>query len=249
MPQKYTGDDIEMRILLDLALIGIIILCVWNGYKKGLMMGIGGIVVILISVVVGGMLSNAYSQEVIPAMRPFASGYIDKLLTEGVYDSLGIEESEYSIDDLLKQNPSIARKATQHALSELGVYTESAELIADESIKYSVETGAKLTESVTEIVCRKVAFVVGFVLFFLLCLIILTVIGNVTNLSFRIPYFGVGNEIGGAVLGLVEGIIFCMIIAWTLRFAGIVFPDGLLDKLWLTSFFMDKNLLASYLGI
>ena len=92
-----------MKIALDLILVAVIAIAIWGGYKKGVIMGIGGIIVLIVAMVLGNALSSAYSQEVISAMRPFASGYTDKLLSESVYAELGVEESEYSVDDLLKQ--------------------------------------------------------------------------------------------------------------------------------------------------
>lgn len=238
-----------MKILLDLALVAVIAIAVWNGYKKGLIMGVGGILVLVISILVGNAFSNAYSQEVITAMRPFASGYTDKLLSESVYAVLGVEESSYSMEDLLAQTPDLGLKAATRALTELGLNDDAAAEMADEAVAGAAEDGTSLSDSLTEVVCSKIAFAVAFLLFFLLCAIVLTVIGNLTNLSFRIPYLGTGNEIGGAICGLVEGFLICLVLAWTLRFAGMLFPDGVLKGTWLLDFLMNHNMLASYLGI
>jgi hypothetical protein len=163
---------------------------VWNGYKKGLIMGIGGIAVLVVSVSIGSTLSTAYSQEVITAMRPFAAGYTEKLLTDGVYETLGVEESEYSIEDLLAQNPRLGEQAARAALAELGLSDDPAEVMAAEAVEDAKTTGMALSDSLTEVVCSRVAFAAAFILFFLLSAIVLTVIGNITNLSFRIPYLG-----------------------------------------------------------
>ena len=238
-----------MKIWLDIIVVAIIAIAVWSGYKKGVIMGIGGIIVLIIAIVVGNALSNAYSQEVVTAMRPFASGYTDKLLGESVYAELGIEDSEYSIEDLLKQKPELNLSAAKRAMLSLGLSEDAAEVVAMDAVKYTNENGVTLSEGLTETVCSKTAFAVGFLLFFLLTAIILTVIGNISNLSYRIPYIGIGNEIGGALCGIAEGLILCMVLAWALRFMGIVFPDGLLEETLLVEKLMDKNLIAAYLGI
>ncbi|MGE4352534.1 MAG: CvpA family protein [Oscillospiraceae bacterium] len=238
-----------MKMLLDLALLVIIAICVWGGYKKGLVMGIGGVLILIVSIVIGNILSSTYSQDVISAMRPFASGYTDDLLTDGVYAALGVESSDFSIEDLLAQNPDIAQQAAQNTFLSLGLHEDVAEQLAEEAVQYSSEQNVSLADAVTQVVCSRIAFAIGFLLFFLLSVIILTVIGNLTNLSFRIPYLGTGNEIGGAIAGFIEGLIFCAVIAWALRLGGILFPDGMLEDTWLLSFMMDKNLLTAFLGI
>ncbi|MGI6028919.1 MAG: CvpA family protein [Candidatus Heteroscillospira sp.] len=238
-----------MKILLDLMLVAIIAISVWSGYKKGLVMGIGGILVLVVSILVGNALSNAYSQEVVTAMRPFVGGYTDKLLSESVYAVMGVEESEYSIEDMLAQNPELGQRSAERALGELGLNSDAAQEMAAKAVEYSSANSTDLSDGLAEVVCRSLAFAGAFLLFFVLCAIVLTVIGNLTNLSFRVPYIGSGNELGGIICGLIEGIMLCLVLAWTLRFAGIVFPDGMLEKTWLLSFFMDHNMLASYLGI
>jgi len=238
-----------MKIWLDIIVVAIIAIAVWSGYKKGVIMGIGGIIVLIIALVAGNALSNAYSQEVVTAMRPFASGYTDKLLSESVYAELGVKDSEYSIEDLLKQKPELNVSASKRAMLALGLSEDAAETVAMDAVKYTNQNGVTLSEGLTETVCSKVAFSVGFLLFFLLAAIILTVIGNISNLSYRIPYIGIGNEIGGALCGIVEGVILCMVFAWALRFMGIVFPDGVLQDTMLVEYFMNNNIIASYLGI
>ena len=238
-----------MKLALDIILVAIIAIAIWGGYKKGVIMGIGGIIVLIIALVLGNTLSAAYSPEVVTAMRPFAAGYTDKLLGEAVYAELGIEDSEYSLEDLLKQNPELYLSASTRAMKELGLSDDAAEKLAMEAVRNTNENGLSLSDGLTETVCARVAYIMGFLLFFLLSAIVLTVVGNITNLSFRIPYLGIGNEIGGALMGLVEGIILCMVFAWALRFMGIVFPDGLLQETHLVKIFMEKNLLAAYLGI
>ena len=54
-----------MTKLIDLLLIAVIIICAWAGYKKGMIMGIGSILVIVVSLYGGNLLSTAFSYEVI----------------------------------------------------------------------------------------------------------------------------------------------------------------------------------------
>ena len=67
-----------MTKLIDLLLIAVIIICAWAGYKKGMIMGIGSILVIVVSLYGGNLLSTAFSYEIIPAIKPFADGYMEK---------------------------------------------------------------------------------------------------------------------------------------------------------------------------
>ncbi len=238
-----------MDLLLELAFIAIIAAAVWGGYKKGLLMSVGGIIVIFISIIVGNIVSNTYSQEVVTALRPFASGYVGTLVDEAVYGTLGIDSSEFSVEDLFDQNPDIIETVAKKTLAELGVHDDAAEIMAVQAREYAFENSVNLQVSITEVVCSNIAYIAGFILFFSLCAIILTVIGNISNLSFRIPHIGIANDIGGLVGGFVEGILICTVLAWGLRYAGLIFPDGMLEDSILASFFMNNNLLVSLLKI
>ena len=66
-----------MRAIIDIVLILIIALCTWNGYKKGLVGGIAGILAIIIALFGGSLLASAYSHEIVPAVEPFVDGYVD----------------------------------------------------------------------------------------------------------------------------------------------------------------------------
>lgn len=237
-----------MNLLVDVGMLAIIIICLWSGYKKGIIMGIGAIAVLIVSAVAGNALSTAYSQEVIPAMEPFANGYVSSLVKEEVYTALKISDSEKSIADLIEENPSIISEVATETYKRLGIAEVSAESMAQETIEYIAEQDASIYDAATQIVCSKVAFAIGFLIFSLLCLIILTVVGNIVNFSYRIPYIGMSNEIGGAVLGTILGLCFCMIIGWTLRFAGLILPDGLIENSMVLEYFVNHNMIASYLG-
>ena len=49
-----------MKAILDIIFIAIILACAWTGYKKRLIMGIGGILAIIISIYGANLLSNTF---------------------------------------------------------------------------------------------------------------------------------------------------------------------------------------------
>jgi uncharacterized membrane protein required for colicin V production len=79
-----------MKLAIDLILLAIVIICVWTGYKKGLIMGIGGLVVIIVSLYGACLVSTTYSYEIIPALRPFASGFVERQMNSTVLENMGL---------------------------------------------------------------------------------------------------------------------------------------------------------------
>ena len=117
-----------MKLIIDIVLITIIALCTWGGYKKGLIGSIAALLVIVISLFCAKTLSAAYSGEVIPALRPFASGYLSATETrEKVLDRLGYGESDKSLDDILAEDPSLRYDYAYECMSEVGLYSDRAD--------------------------------------------------------------------------------------------------------------------------
>lgn len=245
-----------MKTIIDLLFLAILVVCIWNGYKKGLIMGIGGILAIIVAIYCGNLLSNTFSYEAVPALRPFAGGYLDDKLTNSVYDLMGYkadEDGNYHVElsaaDLIEQNPELREQFCIETYTRLGMYPSTAEAMAREAVEYADTNGRTLTYAVTEVACLKLCYAIGFLLAFLLVLIVLTVIGNLTNLSFKIPYVGVLNDITGVILGIVTGIALCAVAAWALKFMGILIPENVLADTKIASRFMEKDYLFRYLGL
>ena len=114
-----------MDKIITIGLVCVIAICGWSGYKKGMIMGIGGILAIIISIYGAGLLSTAFSHEVIPALKPFVSGYLDSQITTAVYTQLDIpledeedtEESQKDVDlaEALTQEEADAQQSNAEA--------------------------------------------------------------------------------------------------------------------------------------
>jgi len=238
-----------MNTAIDLILILILLICAWSGYKKGLIMGIGGILVIIVSIYGANLLSNTYSYEVIDALRPFASGYMEKNINEKVRPSLGMEGEELSVSDYLKKNPDKTEEFGVLGYKSIGIYGESAKAMAKEAEAYASEQNVGFVDAAIEVLCTRISYVVGFILVFLLILIVLTVIGNLPNLSYKIPNLDAVNDIGGAVCGVITGFAFCCLLVWALKFTGILLSQEILAETHLASWLMRWDMIGRILGI
>ena len=92
-------------------------------------------------------------------------------------------------------------------------------------------------------------YVVGVALLFLIFLIALVAIANIPNLSYRIPNMDLLNDAGGAAMGLVNGICYCCLIAWILRFAGLIIGLDTYGSTLLLRFFNSIDLITAGVGI
>lgn len=238
-----------MRAVIDLVLLAIIIISIWSGYKKGLIMGIAALLAAIISLYGASLVSQAYSYEVVPVLRPFVSGYIQNRMENEVLEDLGIDDTSLSVEDVLSGDPSLRHDFCAACYASTGIYADAADQMATEAEEYAAANGATIQESVVEVFCIRAAYVAGVALVFIVFLIALTALGNIPNLSFNIPNMDTLNDAGGAVMGLVNGMVYCILLCWALRFLGLVIGRDTLENTILAKFFISIDFITSGVGI
>jgi len=241
-----------MRAIIDLVLLGILIACVWGGYKKGIIMGIGGILCIIVSIYGANLLANTFSYDVVPALRPFTNGYTETIIggkDSAVMKNMGWEGSELSVEDLLAKHPERKEEFCRECYLVLGIDESAADIMAQRAVAYAAETASPIRTAVGQILCETISYVGCFILAFLIILIVLTVIGNLPNLSYKLPKLDLVNDIGGAVLGLVTGLMLAAALVWALKFMGKILGSDTLSSTRLGGLLLRKNFLLKYLGI
>ena len=234
------------RLILNIVLLLIVALCTWTGYRKGLIAGIAGILAVVIALFGGSLLSSAYSHEVVPVMEPFADGYIDSQnIRDEVLETLGYGYTDLSLEDILARDSSLRYDYAVECMKIVGIYQDRAEEMAQKAVDLADRSGVSMTDAVVTVLCDTGSFVGGLLVAFLLILILLVAIGNIGNLSFRLPNLELLDEIGGAVLGFVKGFLYCVLLCWVLSFLGIIIGKDTLENTTLAQFFLQIKFLTS----
>ena len=235
-----------MKLILDIVLLIIVALCTWGGYKRGMIGGIAGILAIIIALFGGSLVSSAYAHEVVPALEPFVDGYIDSQANRSeALAKMGFGSSDLSVEDILAQDSSLRYDYAYECLRSVGLYTERAEELAERSVAYADQNMTGMTEAVVAVLCDTATYVTGLALGFLLILIFLSAIANIGNLSFRLPNLELLDEIGGAALGFVKGLLYCVLLCWLLSFFGLIIGFDTLEHTVLARFFLAFKFLTS----
>ena len=235
-----------IRLILNIVLLLIVALCTWTGYRKGLIAGIAGILAVVIALFGGSLLSSAYSHEVVPVMEPFADGYIDSQnIRDDVLETLGYGYTDLSLEDILARDSSLRYDYAVECMKIVGVYQDRAEEMAQKAVDLADRSGVSMTDAVVTVLCDTGSFVGGLLVAFLLILILLVAIGNIGNLSFRLPNLELLDEIGGAVLGFVKGFLYCVLLCWLLSFLGLIIGKDTLESTTLAQFFLQIKFLTS----
>ena len=217
-----------MRIIIDLVLLLIVALCIWNGYKSGLVGGFAGILAIIIALLAGSMLSSNYAYEAIPVLEPFVDGYIE------------------SLEDVLESDSSLRYDYAFFCIRQVGFSEQRAEELAERAVRYSDQTESSMTDAVVEVLCDAITYVMGLTLSFLLILILLIAVSSIGNLVFRLPdSLQLLDELGGALVGFVKGFLYCVLLCWLLSFLGLIIGKDTLENTLLARFFLTFRFLTN----
>ena len=228
-----------MKAVIDILLLIIIALCTWSGYKRGLVGGVASLLAIIIALLGGSIVSAAYSHEVVPAFEPFVDGYVDSgNIREQVLENMGYGDSDLSLEDIISQDSSLRFDYAYETLCLVGMYQQRAEEMAAEAVALSDASGMNMTDSVVSVLCNRVTYIGALSIGFLLLLILMVAVANMFNLSFRLPNMENVDEIGGAVLGFVEGFVYCVLISWVLSYLGLIIGRGTMEGTTLGRFFL-----------
>ena len=234
-----------MKLIIDIALLVIIALCTGGGFRRGLIGGIAGLMAIVIALFGGSLLSSAYSGEVIPALKPFVSGYIDTPQTrDDILADLGYADSDRSLNDILAEDPSLRYDYAYGCVTAVGFSSDRAEELAEKSVALAEERDLTMTDAVVAVLCDTITYVGGLLLAFLMVLILLIAIANVFNLSLRLPNMEVLDEISGTLLGFARGFVYCVLLSWVLSFFGLVIGRDTLDGTTLARFFLSIDFIT-----
>ena len=234
-----------MKIVIDFVLIFIVAACTWNGFKRGLIGGIAGILAIVISLYGGALLSSAFSPEIIPAAEPFVEGFLDSAdAKDFILSELGYEDTEKSVNDILAEDPSLKYDYAYNCVIYVGLSKASARTLASRAVELSDSSGADLQSAVSDTLCDSLSYVFGTVIAFLLLLMLSVAIANLFNLSLRLPNMETIDEIGGSVTGFLKGVVYCILLCWALSFLGLILGRDTLESTLLGRFFLSIKFLT-----
>lgn len=229
--------------ILIIIFIAIPVFAAWRGYKNGIIRGVFGILAIIIALYCGNIIANMYSKDFDGMLSPFIGGMVDT--SENTVMS-NPDEAVVHISDSQKSD---VRAVSYAIIRQMGIVESAAETLADEVSRECANVDQAMCDTIGAKLSSRFSYIVVFCVAFAMIAILLTVIGNLINISFQIPFLGVAEPILGIILGLVKGIIIMYAVALFLRYLGIVIPDEALEGTKFVFKIVNENPVADKLGI
>ena len=237
-----------MTIAINVLCVLILLLAAWGGYKRGLILSAANLAAIVVALYLACLLSAAFSGEIVSGLYPFAKGYVDTQIENTVMPEMGFD-ADLNVKDALAREPARKQEFCAASFRAAGIAQGPSEQMAEEAIEYSEEQLSDIPTAISQIYCQRLAYVAGTVIAFILVLVLLLAIGNIPNLTFRIPNHPRLDDVGGAFMGLVNGAAYCILLCWALQFAGALIGRETLTNSALAKFFLSIDILTAGVGI
>jgi hypothetical protein len=238
-----------MNVALYIVFALIVVLSIWSGYKHGLILSVAHLAAIVASLYLAALLSGAFSNEIVSGMRPFAEGYLDHQVATEVMPKLNLGGDNLSVADALEAKPDTAYSFCYETYRAAGIAEKPAKQMAREAQTYAAAQHTTVSDGLVHIFCEKLAFVAGTALAFILILVLLLAVGNLPNLTFRLPEHERLDDVGGALVGLANGVAYCILLCWVLQFAGILIGRDTLEHNIVANILLKINILTIGVGI
>ena len=225
-----------MKIVLTVVLAAIFLAAVWSGYRRGLILSCAA------------LLAGLFSDRLLPVAEPFAGGYFEGQL-DIVATELPDNDAGLSGEDWVAAHPDTAQEYAEQCFAAAGVTGRPAQRMARAALAMRDEQGVTLRAAMTQVYCARLCYVLVTSVGFLLLLLILAAIGNLPNLTFKLPNREKLNDIGGAALGAVNGVCFGILLCWALQFAGPVIGRDTLAHTALAKALLAIDVLTLGVGV
>jgi hypothetical protein len=183
-------------------------------------------------------------------MRPFAEGYLDHQVASEVMPKLHLGGGDnLSVADALEARPETAYEFCYETYRAAGIGEKPAKQMAREAQTYAAAQHTTVSDGLVQVFCQRMAYVAGTALAFVLILVLLLAIGNLPNLTFRLPEHERLDDFGGIFVGFLNGLAYCMLLCWLLQFAGALIGRDTLEQNIVSKILLKINVLTIGVGI
>lgn len=244
----------DSYLVFDLVILAFILLLVWRGAKRGLILTLCS----LLAVVIAFLGADAVSTVVSPLVAERITPVIESALTARVDESL--PSFDFGADDLGDANGDAANtdaadsnvpdsadvSVTEDTLALLGdsMTARLIQLVSDELGLFADNARLTLTEFLSSIsvsIALRIASAAVFLVCFVVILLVWAIIAHALDLVARLPGLHFLNKTGGAIFGGLKAVVVLFVLAWVFRNFWHVIPEDAAKSAPILRFFMNTD--------
>lgn len=219
-------------LIYDGIVVAILVLFVWLGWRKGLILSLCGLAAAVVAFLGAGFVADTFDQPVATAMTPRLESMLEERISQHD-DDLGVS----NMAELLRQ--------------EGGLYSWAADIVEDaldeEQLVHDV---TRVVTTATQAVAQRIAHSLIFAMSFLVLYVLLVLLLHALNLVAKLPVLHFCNGLGGGVIGFVKGavVVFVAVGAASLLLSAYLPDAQTMERSYIFKFFVKNNIILSLFG-
>jgi len=225
-------------VIIDIALLAVLLIGTAIGARRGLWASLAGFVIFLLALCGAALVAGSFTPKLVGAVQPVLEQHMEQRVDAAL--------REYG-EELQKEESASAGETddvtalVQSVLEQLGYRENFRESLSDEIGETIRETGVSVVSAVAASLLQTVVHTVLFVVSFVVLTLLLRVLWNAMGLVTHLPGVHLLNTLGGAALGLGEGVLLIFLVIWALERFGVNIAASTVEDTYLLRFFMTEG--------
>lgn len=229
-------------VIIDITVAAVLLAFLISGAHRGLFRTVAGLVIVVVALVGASYAANYLT----PITEQYVQPYLEQRVQNRVKDSLAKEGKATNSDPADSQTTTSAASGTGilQTLGLMNLDKDASATIAKAAKEKMREAGASIQTAIAESFAETILHTVLFVLCFFLLMFLLKLLVRALNLVLKLPGLNFLNRLGGAALGILEGMLLVFLAIWILRRFGISFETKTVQETVLLRFFTTNTPLS-----
>lgn len=213
-------------IILDVLIAAVLLTAVLRGWWRGLFLSLSGVVILILAIVGANLGAKALTRPV----TDWAVPKIEKRIAASVEETLKerAQAQGETLEELLPDD-------LKSLLSRMGLQEKLKGALERQAEGGIAAAAGEIASAVARELTENIVYAVLYLLLFLILAVLLHLAAQGVSLVLRLPVLSGANAFGGALLGLLEGVMVVWLAIWLLPHFGVELPA---EGTYLLRFFM-----------
>ena len=195
-----------MSILIDIAVIALIAVFAFIGYRKGLVKTLLNFAGVFIALIAAFYIASPLSSFV------FDTFFIDRI-HNGVNKAI-VNSAADTVTGAVAAVPDYIKKGAK-AL-DINVEKVISDSDPESGVSFAEDVAETITQKVARPIVTRLLAIILFIILFVLLRVLIQVIANALNLVARLPGLNLANRTLGAVIGFAEGLLIAYVCCFAI---------------------------------
>lgn len=188
-------------VIIDIIAAAVLLGFTVYGARRGLFRALAGLLIVAAALIGARMAAETLVPPAMDLSRPLIQRHVEKELDQALGDQVEVSMPE----------------EPEELLALLGVDEARLAELAEQVRRTIQETGATILAAVAESLAEPVLYSLLFLLAFLLLTAALRLVARLLDLALKLPVLHGANALGGAAVGLLEGLVVLAVAALVLK--------------------------------